>query len=158
MRLGLVAALATILFGCDRREPAISGAEYAAFQESHPGMLQSCLDEVRFGGFLEWRPDDPACYEMLPTQKWSGLWEHGWEWTNFCSDPARKCNWMEERGTWLIFSDDVKLPPDMPDGIHRIEFIGRRTKVPGNFGHTASYEHLMIVDHIISFRPLNTTK
>ena len=113
-------------------------------------MLQTCLDEVRFGGLFEGRPNDPDCHEMLPAQRWSGLWEHGWEWTNFCPDPAKDCNWMAERGTWLTFAAGADPNPDLGDGVHRIVSIGRRTKVPGNFGHTASYQHLMVVDRIIS--------
>ena len=121
-------------------------------------MVQACLDKVRFGGFIEWRPDDPDCYKMLPAQRWSGLWEHGWEWTNFCPDPADTCDWMAKRGIWLDFADNVELEDNLPDGIHRIEFVGRRTKMPGNFGHTASYNHLMIVDQIISLEPVNVQR
>lgn len=62
---------------------------------------------------------------------------------------------MAKRGIWLKFADKVELDDNLPDGIHHIEFVGRRTKVPGNFGHTASYEHLMIVDQIISLEPVN---
>lgn len=120
-----------LLLGCEQPEPAISDEEFAAFRDSHPGMIQTCLDEVRFGGFIEWRPDDPDCYEMLPAKRWSGLWEHGWEWTNFCPDPADTCDWMAKRGIWLVFADNVELDDNLPDGIHRIEFVGRRTKVPG---------------------------
>jgi hypothetical protein len=158
MKAHFIVAAHFMLLGCQGAEPVVSDAELSAFGESHPGMLQACLDEVRYGGFAKWRPDDPDCYEMLPPQRWSGLWEHGWEWTNFCPEPATTCDWMAERGTWLTFADNVKLEPKLPDGVHRIEFIGRRTKVPGNFGHTANYEHLMIVDRIISLGPIETAR
>lgn len=147
-----------VLLGCQQPKPAISDDEFTAFRESHPGMIQPCLDEVRYGGFIEWRPDDPDCYEMLPAQRWSGLWEHGWEWTNFCPKPAKTCDWMAERGTWLEFADDAQLDENLPDGVHRIEFVGRRTKVPGNFGHLANYRHLMIVDRIISLERVDTNR
>ena len=153
-----VLPLLTPLLGCEQPQPAISDEEFIAFRESHPGMVQTCLDEVRFGGFIEWRPDDPDCYEMLPAQRWSGLWEHGWEWTNFCPDPADTCDWMAKRGIWLEFADNVELDDIPPDGIHRIEFVGRRTKVPGYFGHAASYEHLMIIDQIISLEPVTAQR
>jgi hypothetical protein len=58
---------------------------------------------------------------------------------------------MSKRGTWLTFGKDayrgVKLADD---GVYRIEFVGRRTKVAGNFGHQASYDYLMVVDRLIS--------
>ena len=155
MKALLVVPVVSVLLGCQQPEPVISDAEFIGFRESNPGMVQACLDEVRYGGFIEWRPNDPDCYEMLPAQRWSGLWEHGWEWTNFCPEPAQTCDWMAKRGTWLTLADNVELGADIPDGVHRIEFVGRRTKVPGNFGHTASYEHLMVVDRIISLDPLN---
>ena len=145
--------MVSVLFGCDEREPVLGEAEFAEFRESHPGMVGACLEEVRYGGYMQWRPNDPDCYELLPAQRWTGLWEHGWEWTNFCPEPAQSCNWMTNRGTWLIFADDVKSRSSLPDGVHRIALIGRRTKAPGNFGHTTSYEHLMVVDHIISLEP-----
>lgn len=148
----------TLLLGCEQPEPPISDDEFIAFRESHPGMVQSCLDEVRIGGVMAWRPDDPDCYEMLPAQQWSGLWEYGWEWTNFCPDPAETCDWMAKRGIWLTFADNVELDDNLPDGIHHIKFVGRRTKVPGNFGHANSYRHLMIVDQIISLEPVNAQR
>lgn len=153
MKALLFTALVSLLLGCQKREPMMSDADFAAFKEAHPGMLQTCLDEVRFGGFTEWHPNDPECYDMLPAQRWSGLWEHGWEWTNFCADPAKQCDWMAERGTWLTFADS-DLNPGLIDGVHRIVFVGRRTKNPGNFGHLASYDHLMVVDRIISIQPV----
>ena len=155
MKADFVLPVLLLLLGCQQPEPAISDEEFAAFQESHPGMVKACLDDVRYGGFLKWRPHEPDCYEMLPAQRWSGLWEHGWEWTNFCPEPAKTCDWMAERGIWLTFAEDVELDEEIPDGVHRIEFVGRRTKVPGNFGHMASYEHLMVVDRIISLEPVS---
>ena len=151
-------AVAVLLIVCQDRKPAVSNAEFAAFKASHPGMTQACLDEVRYGGFVAWRPDDPDCYEMLAAQRWGGLWEHGWEWTNFCPDPAKQCDWMAERGTWLIFAESADPGQDLPEGVHRIEFVGRRTRVPGNFGHTNSYDHLMIVDRLISIQPVEVDK
>ena len=112
-------------------------------------MTQRCLDDYRYGGFDAWarEPDEPACYEMLPDRRWTGLWETGWEWTNFCPDPAKDCDWMSKRGIWLRFA---KGAPKVPDGLYRIEFVGRRTKVAGYHGHLNHYEHLMVVDHLIS--------
>jgi hypothetical protein len=135
--------------------PAISDEEFAQIKASHPGMTRKCLDAIRYGGVEAWEPEKPECFDLTQAQRWSGLWESGWEWTNFCPDPAKKCDWMEKRGTWLTFADDaVGLPDKLEDGTYQIEFIGRRTKVPGNFGHTASYDHLMIVDRVLKIRKI----
>jgi hypothetical protein len=144
-------AVAALLVGCHHRRPAVSDAEFKEFKAAYPGMTQRCLDAYHYGGIVAWRPNDPDCFEMMPPQRWSGLWETGSEWTNFCSDPATECDWMAKRGTWLVFAKGTHfLGSDQPDGTYRIEFIGRRTKVPGNFGHQAAYDHLMVVDRLIS--------
>ena len=156
MRGLFVILVGLLLFvGCDQRKPSMSGADFAEFRASNPGMTERCLNENRFGGIAAWRPDDPNCFAMLPARPWSGLWEKGWEWTNFCPDPAKECDWMAKRGTWLIFAEGARPKADLPDGTYRIEFIGRRSKVPGNFGHTAAYEHLMVVDRVTSIRKVN---
>ena len=150
-----VCLFALTLSGCDHRKPAVSDADYQAFKASYPGATKQCLDAYRYGGFNAWRPDDPNCFEMTPAQHWSGLWETGWEWTNFCPDPAKECDWMSKRGTWLIFAKDAYRGPKLTDdGVYRIDFVGRRTKVAGNFGHQASYDHLMVVDRLISIQKI----
>lgn len=46
---------------------------------------------------------------------------------------VRKCDWMAQRGTWLIFDEDAYHGPEPLEGVYRIAFIGGRPKVPGNF-------------------------
>jgi hypothetical protein len=145
-------ATGLLLVGCHQRKPAMSDADFQEFKASYPGMTKRCLDETRYGGMSAWRPDDSDCFAMLPAHRWSGLWEKGWEWTNFCPDPAKECDWMAKRGTWLTFAKGARSETVLPDGTYRIEFVGRRSKVPGNFGHQASYDHLMVVDRVISIQ------
>lgn len=151
----MVIAAATLLAGCKYREPAMSSADIQQFAASHPGITQTCLDDVRWGR-RDWGDvvDDSGCFEMLPAQRWRGLWETGWEWTNFCPDPATKCDWMSGHGTWLTFGSNAYHGPVLPDGTYRIDFVGRRTKVPGYFGHQDEYDHLMVVDRVISIRKI----
>lgn len=92
---------------------------------------------------------------MLPDQRWSGLWNSGWEWTSFCPDPAKKCDATSDRGgIWLDFARDAYRGPELPDGVYRIEFIGRRTKLPGYFGHLGQYDHLMAAGRVISIQKI----
>lgn len=151
MRGIVFALLCASLLGCDYREPGMSSADIQAFAGTHPGITQACIDDVRWGR-RDWGSvvDNSDCFEMLPAQRWSGLWEQGWEWTNFCPDPAKQCAWMSRRGIWLTFAKGAYRGPRLPDGTYHIDFVGRRTKVPGYFGHLADYEHLMVVDRIIS--------
>ena len=60
---------------------------------------------------------------------------------------------MGDRRWWLVFGKDA-YPREIRDGLYRIEFIGRRTKVPGYFGHLNTYEHMVIVDRLISIRTI----
>lgn len=132
----------------------MSDAEFREFRSGNPGMTEKCLDDYRYGGFNAWaqEADAPDCYQLMPDQRWSGLWETGWEWTNFCPDPAKECNWMTKRGIWLTFAQGAYDGPKLPEGVYRIDFVGRRTRVPGYHGHTGAYEHLMVVDKLISVR------
>jgi hypothetical protein len=131
----------------------MSEADFQAFKESHPGMKHTCLDEVKFGREWATAVDDPDCFQMMPAQRWTGLWNSGWEWSMFCPDPATKCK-DSYRGIALKFADSAP-PPDVPisNGIlFHVEFIGRRTKVPGYFDHQGQYKHLMVVDRLLSMK------
>ena len=141
----------------ETRQPKVSDAQMRDFRAARPELSQRCLDEVRYGGFEAWEPDDPDCYEMTSTQRWSGLWARGFEWSNFCPDPAKTCPIYGEPGvSSLRFADGVLPAGERPDGLYRIEFVGRRTKVPGHFGHLDQYDHLMIVDKLIALHRLPT--
>ena len=61
---------------------------------------------------------------------------------------------MSKRGISLTFAKDALDERDLPDGTYRIEFVGRRTKKPGSFGHQSAYEHLMIADRVISIQKI----
>ena len=116
----------------------------------NPGMTKACLEVVRRTGFPP-LDDMPRCYGMLPAKRWAGLWNSGWEWTNFCPAPARECPIASEHGdVWLEFADKAYDGPDLPDGIYEIEFIGRRTAKAGSFGHLSQYDHAMVVDRVLS--------
>lgn len=155
-----VAALA--LLGCrDERvrvhENDKLDAEIDEIRAANPGVKEVCLKKMRTGEFgaFEWM-DNPDCFDMLPRQRWSGLWNTGWEWTNFCPKPAKECGTASEHGDiWLELAGErsgARSPP--PDGLYQIEFVGRRTKAPGHFGHLDQYDHMMIVDRMISIRPV----
>ena len=155
-------AIALLLASCDQRKPGASredarlaqaiNADIAKIRAGNPGIKNACLEKLRANklGAFEWA-DNPHCYDMLPDQNWSGLWNSGWEWTNFCSDPAKECGATSDRGgIWLIFAKGAYSGPELRDGVYHIDFVGRRTKIAGYFGHQAQYDHLMVVDRIIS--------
>jgi hypothetical protein len=154
-------AIALLLVACNidrgnKADAALADAYLRQLQGQHPGMTDACVRKMRSGeiGVTDFL-DNPDCFEMLPAQRWSGLWDTGWEWTNFCPYPAKECGNRSEHGDiWLIFAKNAYNGPELAEGIYRIEFIGRRTKVPGYFGHLDQYDHLMIADRVISIRKI----
>ena len=155
MRLSAALVLGICLVGCHQRKPAVSDADFEAFRLGNPGMTQKCRDDYRYGGIAAANPDDPACFEMTAPQQWSGIWVHGFEWTNFCPDPAKACPIYGAPGVnWLTGVGRAPLKMQVPDGSYHLQFIGRRTKSPGHFGHLSQYDNWIVVDKVISLRRL----
>ena len=159
MKLFLLIAVTQLLVGCHRnggynREAALADAYLQQLQAQHPGMTDACVQKIRSGeiGLTGWI-DNPDCFEMLPDQRWSGRWDTGWEWTIFCPDSAKNCG-AANGGTWMTGGKGVHLPRDFAWGVYHVEFIGRRTKVPGYFGHLDQYAHMMVVDRFISIQKI----
>jgi hypothetical protein len=155
-----------LLAGCNQQKPAVSerdaalanaiDAKIAQIRASNPGIKETCLTKLRANqlGATEW-VNNPDCFEMMPEQRWSGLWNSGWEWTNFCPEPAEECPGASDRGDiWLKLAKDAYRGPELLDGVYRIEFVGRRTKVPGHFGHLGQYDYLMVADRVISIKEI----
>ena len=106
-----------------------------------------------------WRMDDvQACFKMTEPRKWTGLWRTDFEESRFCPDkppfnvPDMCDDYFYGRGAaWL--NGDFGLPLDAPiGGLYRVEFIGRMTRYPGDFGHLGAYDYEVYVDRAISIR------
>lgn len=76
----LVGALASVLAGCEQRQPVLSDNELALMKAAYPGLKQACLIELKFGGYGTFDEEDEKCFEYLPARRWMGLWDIGWEW------------------------------------------------------------------------------
>jgi hypothetical protein len=139
-----------LLVSCHHRKPAMSNADFQLLKASHPTMSQRCLDEARYSGDWASRLDDPDCFEMLPDQRWSGRWDTNGEYSTFCPDGTKQCE--ANGGITLKFTDRSAPSESLPLGEYRIQFIGRRTKVPGHHGQLDVYAHFMIVDRLISLQ------
>ena len=144
-----------LLSGCSERDLVHpkSSEELEKLAAVNPGLTKACREAVQTEGIGALVHRDDECFEKLPAQRWNGLWERGWEWTNFCPAPAKDCPYAAEHGDiWLEGAEDAYKGPELVDGQYAIEFVGRRTKYPGHFGHLNQYDHLMLVDRIISIR------
>jgi hypothetical protein len=148
------------LVGCDQRKPALSDEEFNMFRAENPGMKKQCLDSVYYGGFQAWDPFNTECFEWTAPRVWRGVWNIGFEWSNFCPDPAATCApWFEGDEMWLRWADGSgRESVAHANGTYRIEFVGRQTKVRGHFGHLNQYPHMMMIVRLISIRKIPEPK
>ncbi len=91
------------------------------------------------------------CVQMTQPQRWSGLWRNEFEGSQFCPRAAMRCSYESTPSRiWLHWDER-----EQPDGaLYAVEFIGRRTRYPGMYGHLGGSEHEIIVDRMISIRQL----
>lgn len=132
----------------------MSDASMREILNANPGMTDSCLEEVRFGGVAAWPSQAAQCFEMGPRQRYAGLYRRGFELSRFCPAPAEAClRSNSEEMVWLEFGNQT-LPPQKPDGLWEIAFYGRQTLIEGNHGHLNHYAHVTVVDELISSKEL----
>jgi hypothetical protein len=167
MRLPSALALLFLLVGCgdDRVPPSptsdrlqsgpLTDREINIILTDSSGVTPECIAMLRSEGFqgMAGVPLD-RCFEMMPQQRWQGLWRNFFEGSRFCPSPATECS-HETPGEdiWLTFPrGPTPVGPEEFGGLYAVEFIGRRTRYPDHFGHMGMSDHEMIVDRLISIR------
>ena len=145
---------------CNSPGPAVSDAEMSMIKRENSGMAGECLSKIRDGGFKDSPLRTDECFEMEPPRRWKGLWSRGFEQSLFCPEPVRNCKGHTPGGIWL--TPNRSLPPDLGDvdkpcgrpwGNERtfvIDFVGRKTRSPGKYGHMGQSSHEIIVDRVNS--------
>ena len=153
---GIVAILAIALVaGCEKSpKPKVSNADLQEFAKAHPGITNECLNNYRSSG--DWVPivtGAADCFEMQAPRRWNGIWNKGWEWSNFCAAPATTCSasFVDDEMD-LRFSEKAYPNGAELDGMFEIEFVGRRTKVAGYHGHLNQYPHFIVADRVTAIR------
>lgn len=130
--------------------------------------VSSCYKEEESDGetIHAARPFD-QCYKMQPPRRHRGIWLDEFEGSRFfegATDPAAVRNMIRDRarrerrgpwGEWLEFArEDKSTLPSRNARLLAIEFIGRRTLYRGSYGHFGMSETQIIVDRVISARPV----
>jgi len=134
----------------------ISEADYQDIVAGRPGLTDECKRELRETGTFS--PFDGRCYQTLPPRRWTGIWNAGWEWSNFCAAPARQCGVSARNGEMALqFADGAYPKGDDLDGTFEIAFIGRQTKHADGYGHLGQYQHMIMVDRLLAIRRLETS-
>jgi hypothetical protein len=89
------------------------------------------------------------CFKMTEPQRWVGLWRSAFEGSNFCAAPAATCtDAVTDENVWL----DWRSAPEPDGALYQVEFIGRRTKYGGEYGHLGMSQHEIIVDRMLSMK------
>lgn len=149
-----------LLSSCSPPPAKMSDEELALLHKELPGMTHSCLNKVRARGVEAFPLHTEDCFAMNLPRKWRGLWSRGFEWSRFCSEPARTCDDRTPGARiWLSPAKNFErsLPTknfDLDLKFYRIEFIGRRTVYRGAHGHLGASEHAIVVDRLLSIRPV----
>jgi hypothetical protein len=138
----------------------MSKDELRELQALLPGMTDECVDKARFDGITAISNlNVDQCFEMNPARNWRGLWRNDFEGSRFCAEPATQCEY-ETPGEkiWLSYSDSLRQqatePREGDGGRYEIELEGRRTVERGHHGHFGASDHEVVVDRIISIRPV----
>jgi hypothetical protein len=107
--------------------------------------------------------DEEHCVSWGASEHMQGVWVTGFEVSNFIPDatqaPGRDdTNWQ---GTWLTFASGSTPDPSiwterdrMGGAAVAIDFVGRRSRSGGIYGHLGGANQIVIVDRIISMRVL----
>jgi hypothetical protein len=163
MRAIALAALVTLLASCEREPPKpksvlerleagnLSEGDVQRLTNLFPGMTKACIEKVRVGGVNAMPKRSEDCFEMTPPQHWRGLWFDAFEGSQFCVTPATECSFESKPRVWI----DVPGRKCCTFGLYEVEFVGRRTKYSGVFGHMGAFDHKIIVDRMISIRPVS---
>lgn len=154
--LPILALAALALGACERTQPKVTEQSLQHLRDAFPGMTTECLDRIRLGGIEAMPNRTDQCFEMTKPQRWRGLWRNAFEGQRFCPEPAPKCEDDGQAGhIWIRFPDGGAPFGSRADGkAYRIEFIGRRTLMPGQHGHMGVSGHEVLVDKLISIAPV----
>ncbi|MEP9401719.1 hypothetical protein [Sphingomonas sp. VNH70] len=128
----------------------MSDADMAYYEASLPGMTGECRAMVRREGLFSIPFYTDECFRMTQPRRWQGLWRTGFEDSMFCEVPATRCSLgSQPEDVWIEFKTPADFRAKVPDGLYRIDFIGRRTVVPGSHGHLGVARHAMVVDRLL---------
>lgn len=146
-----------ILAGCYGKAPKVSDATVDEFRNEMPGMTPWCLDQLKYGGIEAIPAATDACFEMEPARRWRGLWRYNFESSRFCPAPAQRCAHFDP-GEFVWLTEHARHPRLKLGGLYVVEFVGRRTRQRGVYGHLGLAQREIIVDRFESIRQVEAQK
>ena len=148
VRAALLSGLA--LAACSQPQPADQNRQAGVEQPPAAG------NEACTAGF--------DCADLLPAERMRGVWVTGFERSAFvpnATEPPAYGDPSPDR-IWLTFAPDSPPDPALRAELDKmrttaavaLEFIGRRSRGPGNFGHMGGAREMVRVERILSARIL----
>lgn len=143
---------------CSRPIPRVTEYVLQRIKLDYPGMTEDCLEKIKFGGFEAIPKRTDQCFVMTKPQIWQGLWLDAFESQRFCPTPTNACNYHGDKSSiWITFAGHNRPNGGRMTGqTFAIEFVGRRTLSAGQHGHMGTSRFEIIVDRLISLKPLAT--
>lgn len=119
-------------------------------------MSEACLDRIKYGGIEAMPLQVEECFQMMSPRRWRGLWRDDFEGQHFCPSPAQVCSYENEgEKIWITFKNGIRPTKRSATGkVFSIDFVGRRTLLPGHHGHMGVSPYEIVVEKIISFSPV----
>ncbi len=144
-------------------------AMFGTPQGPRPPRIADEACGVREGDFIVQRRYRD-CVDLLESERIRGFWLVGLEESGFVPEgeappPVRILSddrLGSEAPTWLDagWPEQQRLLARVPEpegvgdaSVYAVEFIGRRARDPGEYGHNGYYRHLIILDRLVSIRP-----
>lgn len=148
--------LVAVISGCNQPQPTVSEQTLRALRDEMPGVTAECLNKVKFGAIEAMPEEVDQCFEMLPQQRWRGLWRRGFEVSRFCPVPVQTCAGNDAGESIWLDEGDHHLDRNKPlSSLQAVEFIGRRTRARGHYAHLGMYDHEVVVDQWIAIKPVD---
>lgn len=145
-------------------------ASFGVTQDSRDVGHGDKVCQEREGGFIVQR-DYRDCVDLLGSERIRGLWFVGLEESAFSPEGATVTSVRilseetirSETRTWLDagWPEQQRLLERVPEpgglgetSVYAVEFLGRRARDAGQYGHNGNYRHLIILDELVSIRPV----
>ena len=157
-------------------EPAKSSRVNSVNQivEEQSASLDGDPCSRREGGMIV-QLDYRDCVELLPPERIRGTWFVGNEESDFLPEgvevesvrllsetktPPEMDTWLDvEWPKQLEYVDSVPEPKGIGDTLtYEVEFIGRRARDVGQYGHGGLATHLIVLDEMLSIRPVKKVR
>jgi len=99
------------------------------------------------------------CIRFDPPRRFKGVWQNEFEGSYFV-EGAKRASQLDEAKelTWLDVADNMRRELAYRDSIVEIEFVGRKTSMPGDYGHGGLSKHEIVLEKMINYRPLQPGK